>query len=276
MYDDVLNDLIETHLQVYFKSNSAFKEYIQYALSDGRRFRAKIALDICQSVSQQTRSCDFSALFIEYIHTASLIIDDLPCMDNAIIRRDKNSLHVEYGESIAQLSSFTFISMAIHVLEYDLKKRYLRDEITLSQYHWICGFFMTELSLLLSPSGLVGGQLADLNSDNDTCTTIRKKTGTAFETAFLLGWIVGGGSIEQVQDIRQIASDFAMAFQIFDDIQDIHEDMYNYAIEHGIEKARIDCKMYLHTCKNGMKRFNIYSSFFDNLLSELESYRSQV
>src|SRR3989344_1271366 len=99
-------------------SNKNFPENIRapsiYALSSGKRLRPAIILSISCGISPpQDPVADHFALFIEYIHNASLIIDDLPCMDNDRTRRGLETVHVKYGEHIAQLLAINLLATAI-------------------------------------------------------------------------------------------------------------------------------------------------------------------
>src|SRR4051812_27366528 len=84
---------------------SKLRDACEYALkSGGKRFRPLLVILVAEALGSETNVCD-AALSIEFFHTASLIVDDLPCMDNEEERRSKPSLHKVYGESIAILAS---------------------------------------------------------------------------------------------------------------------------------------------------------------------------
>lgn len=291
-YDDIINELLDIHIQNFFKIPSPFENSVRYSLSSGKKIRPKIALDICNSISNGSRSCGISSLAIEYIHTASLIIDDLPCMDNSPMRRNKESLHVKYNEAIAQLTSVLLVSMGMHSISYDLNQRYIEKEITLEELYTISNFFINNFSHIISHNGSVGGQLLDLHNsidlgmflketsvDYNVEHIIKQKTGTFFETSFLLGWLIGGGSIDNTNKIKQLANDFAMVFQITDDIEDMEEDTktnkknvsQNYALRYGIDKAIHDSKLYLSRFKNSIIELKLYSDFFKDLIKFMKS-----
>jgi geranylgeranyl pyrophosphate synthase len=294
-YDVILSDLFEKHKLLFFKDDNSFIKPIEYALQGGKRIRPKIALDICNSVSNGNRSCGLSSLSIEYIHVSSLIIDDLPCMDNAKLRRNKECLHIKFNEAISQLTSVMLMSMALNAISYDLHNRCIEGELTFEESHKIGMFFLDNFSNTIGYNGASGGQLIDLEASgkvNENVgellketslslsveTIIRKKTGTFFETSFLLGWLIGGGTFEKIDAIKKVANDFAMVFQITDDLEDLEEDKnsntknisQNYALRYNEEKAIADAKEYLKVFKQEMKLLNLYSPFIKDLCKLME------
>jgi len=296
-YDNILADLFEKHKKLFFKEkHSSFIKPIEYVLEGGKYIRPKIALDICNSVSNGNRSCGFSSLSIEYIHTASLIMDDLPYMDNAKVRRNKDCLHIKFNEAIAQLTSIILMSMALNAVSHDLNNRFIKGEMSLEETYKISIFFIENFSETIGHEGASGGQLIDLelagkikeenigeflkeSSKNYSAETIiKRKTGTFFETSFLLGWLIGGGNFEKINVIKKVANDFAMVFQITDDLEDLEEDIrsntknisQNYAIRYSKEKAINDSKEYLENFKQEMILLDLYSPFIKDLCKLME------
>ena len=295
-YDTFLCDLFEKHKLLFFKEENSFIKPIEYALEGGKRIRPKIALDICNSVSNGQRNCGLSSLSIEYIHVSSLIIDDLPCMDNALIRRKKECLHIKFNEAVAQLASVMLMSMALNAISIDLHNRCINGEMSFEESHKIGMFFLNNFSETIGHNGASGGQLIDLETagkikeenmgeklkeislSHSVETIIKRKTGTFFETSFLLGWLIGGGSFEKINIIKKVANDFAMVFQITDDLEDLEEDKnsntknvsQNYAIRYSIEKAVRDAKEYLRMFKQEMKLLELFSPFIKELCKLME------
>lgn len=290
-YDTILTELFKKHKLLFFKEENTFIKPIEYALQGGKHIRPKIALDICNSVSKGKRNCGLSSISIEYIHVSSLIIDDLPCMDNAKLRRNKECLHIKFNEAVAQLTSVMLMSMALNAISYDLHNRCITREMTFEESHKIGMFFLDNFSETIGHNGASGGQLIDLEASgkikkenmgemikeislsHSVETIIKRKTGTFFETSFLLGWLIGGGSFEKINVIKKMANNFAMVFQITDDLEDLEEDMnsntknisQNYAIRYSEEKAIQDAKEYLKIFKQDIKLLNLYSPFIKDL-----------
>ena len=295
-YDTMLTDLFKKHKLLFLKEENPFIKPIEYALEGGKHIRPKIALDVCNSVSKGKRNCGLSSISIEYIHVSSLIIDDLPCMDDARLRRKKECLHIKFNEAVAQLTSVMLMSMALNAISYDLHNRCTTGEMTFEESHKIGMFFLDNFSETIGHNGASGGQLIDLENAGKVKkenmgemlkeaslsysveTIIKRKTGTFFETSFLLGWIIGGGSFQKINVIKKAANDFAMVFQITDDLEDLEEDRnsntknvsQNYAIRYSEEKAVQDSKEYLRSFKQEMKLLNLYSPFIKDLCKLME------
>ncbi len=287
-YKDQINDLISCHLDLYFKNEVGnLKSIVNYTLNNGQRIRPSISMDIYKSLTGEVPNNFFSALSIEYIHTASLVIDDLPCMDDAKIRRKQPCIHVCYGEAIAQISSVVLMSLAMDTISRTNTEHFEPNEL-----NKIGMFFLQNFSKTIGNNGASGGQLLDLAAVNtdignvlkkecekiDTTEIIEKKTGSFFETSFLIGWLYGRGDFEKIPEIKKIANIFGMIYQIIDDIQDYDEDLktnkknttQNYAIRHGKLKATSDVLNYISEFKNEMTKINLYSNFFDSIINYLQ------
>ena len=145
-YDTLLCDLFEKHKLLFFKEENSFIIPITYALEGGKPIRPKIALDICNSISKGQRTCGLTSLSIEYIHVSSLIIDDLPCMDNSQLRRNKECLHIKFNEAVAQLASVMLMSMALNAISIDLHDRCIKGEMSFEESHKIGMFFLDNFS----------------------------------------------------------------------------------------------------------------------------------
>jgi len=207
---------------------------IEYALlTGGKRFRPLIVMSIAQALG----CCDVkpAALAVEYFHTASLIADDLPCMDNDIVRRGEKSLHCAFDETTALLASYALICAAFEKVHVNAK---------------FCGanegmVALEQAARAAGLKGATGGQFLDLfppDYDADTLLDIlNRKTVTLFETAFVFGWVFGGGDLKQLDAVKKAALHFGLAFQIGDDLCDFEQDLgrvtSNYAVALGKEKA---------------------------------------
>ncbi len=222
-------------------ASTPLKEACAYALTNGgKRFRPALVLMIGKAINPDRDVTD-AAMAIECFHTASLIADDLPCMDDDDERRDKPSVHKVYGEATALLASYVLISEGFASLTRNvrvLEAQGVADSASL-------GILALEsVSANIGIHGAVGGQYWDLNSErrdlNEVREILRKKTATLFEIAFVLGWLFGGGKPDKISLVKKAAAHFGMAFQIADDLQDIHQDKdsINIALSHGCEKAK--------------------------------------
>lgn len=215
-----------------------------YALKGGKRFRAAVVLLLVQALGSGREVID-AAVAIECFHAASLIADDLPCMDDDNERRDKPSVHKAFGESTALLASYTLIAMGYELLS-DAAEKLHQNGVSLEESARCCQLSVRSVSQCTGIQGACGGQYLDLFPPNYDEATLReildRKTVTLFEISFVLGWLYGGGPVERLQDLKKLAYHFGMAFQIVDDLGDLEQDSerqgaVNLALAMGAEKA---------------------------------------
>ena len=205
------------------------RDACEYALkSGGKRFRPLLVLLVADALGNNLNALD-AALSVEFFHTASLIVDDLPCMDNEEERRSQPTLHKIYGESIALLSSYALICAAfekIHTNTTKMKESSFRETADTA------GMLALENATRCAGiSGATGGQFYDIFPPNLTLETLRQviyqKTVTLFEVSFVFGWLFGGGDPFRIEQVKKSAYHFGMAFQIADDLGDLAQDEKN-------------------------------------------------
>lgn len=212
---------------------SKLRDAIEYSLTgEAKRFRPLMVLFIAEAIGNQ--DVMDAALAVEFFHTASLIADDLPCMDDDDIRRNKPSLHNAYSEDVALLASYTLIAQAYERLSIGATK--LGQEGPS-----ICQKALQYVSKRAGILGATNGQYLDLYFKGDDLQTLNtityQKTVTLFEISFALGYLYGKGSIENLSLITEAANHIGYAFQIADDLQDFDQDESSLAKTLGKEKA---------------------------------------
>lgn len=212
----VIEKWIEKRIITDFGQKTILRDACEYALlNGGKRFRPTLVLLIAEEINKN-RDVSYAALAVEYFHTASLVADDLPCMDDDDERRNRPSLHKAFGESIALLASYSLISAGYESIANNAQQ--------IENGEKICLVALQNTGQLTGILGTTGGQLMDLYLENFSLEhyfeVIDKKTGTLFELSFLYGWLFGGGSFEHLDIIRAAAIHFGRAFQIADDIED--------------------------------------------------------
>ncbi len=234
-------ELLKEHLSAgEFGAVQELSEASHYALSSsGKRFRPAIVWMVGEALGRAKHEhLDNAAFAVEYFHTSSLIADDLPCMDNDDMRRGVLTTHKAFSEATAILASFSLIALGFQSIA--------RSKLCDKAHPDAVKRAILESSRTMGASGLIGGQLVDLNppdmSQKTIETIIDMKTGALFELSFTLGWIFGGGDIALLQHVRQLALHFGRAFQILDDIDDIEKDRLsgktvNYALHFGVNRA---------------------------------------
>ena len=162
----------------FFGVKTHLRDACEYALlNGGKRIRPLIVFITAQALNKNSDVFD-AALSVEYFHTASLIADDLPCMDNDDFRRDKPALHKVFGEATALLASYALITAAFEKV-YESAKAHTE----------LCPLALYEASKAAGIHGATGGQYFDLYSKElsleNIKTIIEKKTVRLFEIAFL-------------------------------------------------------------------------------------------
>lgn len=244
-----------------------------YALqSGGKRFRPALVWMVEEALGNvDWKKAPGPGLACEYFHTASLIADDLPCMDNDDFRRGKPTTHKQFAESTALLGSFALISEGFRAIAQTPLPSKQPMELHL--------YAISEASRTMGIQGLLGGQMLDMNAQlthEKLLEMIDKKTGALFELCFLLGWIFGGGSKDRMDEVKSLSTDFGRAFQLIDDLDDYEQDLKankknNFAVLYGPEKASKTAEEYARSFQDKLSRLQIghtgLSSLADFLLA---------
>ena len=255
-----------------FGVKNGLRDACEYALkAGGKRFRPAIVYMITESLHSKNDVTD-AALAVEFFHTASLIADDLPCMDNDDFRRGVPTTHKVYGESVAILASFSLTAAAF---EYIAANSKVRPDV--------CQLAIDIASKLNGVNGLLGGQYMDLFPSDITLEklyeVIEKKTVTLFELSFVLGWLFGGGDLKLLPEIKSLAFHFGSAFQIIDDLDDMEKDkaagrVINYALLFGKKEAVGAVKEHIAQFKKLLTLLKIKSESLELLSSGMDTITS--
>ena len=194
----------------------------------GKRLRPILCLASAEAVGGDSRAAMPAACALEFIHTYSLIHDDLPAMDNDTLRRGQPTLHVVAGEGMAILAGDGLLTEAFALMAREPKSV---DPDVLARKVRIIGIIATGAGA----AGMVGGQAIDLACvtpdrngalpaplDADGLRAMHaRKTGALIRASAMSGAVMGGGSNAQIDAIDVAASEFGLAFQIVDDVLDV-------------------------------------------------------
>ena len=215
-----LEGIIDRRLRGLVPDQKAAPQLLHKAISysllaPGKRWRPMITLlTSFQFGRRDLRALD-CACAIEMIHAASLVMDDLPAMDDSAIRRGQPTTFRQFGEDIAVLSSIALLNMAFGVVA---SSEGVLPEIRVE--------LVQLLSNAVGSNGLVGGQIMDLRLRSDTvgARALEKlnqlKTGALFVAAAEAGARIAGAPEGMLKIVRQFALEFGHAFQIADDVLD--------------------------------------------------------
>jgi geranylgeranyl diphosphate synthase type II len=227
-----------------FKKGGLY-DAMEYSLcSCGKRLRPIFANIIAQSIGKGY-NVNKSALAVEFFHTATLIADDLPCMDNDDFRRGRLSVHKKYGESTAILTSFALLTEGFALIEAN-GREYKNNQPTADFEKRTC-IAIKEAARLAGPKGTILGQYYDLakvkpEKEEDFETLHYLKTGTLFHGAFTMGYVFGGGDLKKLPLVEKMSKHIGFAYQLRDDLEDMGEKNINYANTFGEEAAKNRCK----------------------------------
>lgn len=206
----------ERHLPAATVEPQRLHGAMRYAVLDGgKRVRPLLAYAAGEMAGADPRALDHVALAVEYVHAYSLVHDDLPCMDNDVLRRGKPTVHVAYDEATAMLAGDALQAEAFRVLAEAPLGADLRLDL------------MTQLAQAAGTAGMCGGQALDLAALGQTLTPEqlermhRMKTGALLRAAVLMGARAGGLEGPPLAALERYASAVGLAFQIVDDILDV-------------------------------------------------------
>ncbi|MCB1112235.1 MAG: polyprenyl synthetase family protein [Chlamydiales bacterium] len=253
-------------------------EACSYVLTgSGKRFRPALVMMIADGIAKGGNVTQ-AALAVEFFHTASLIADDLPCMDDDDERRCKPALHKAYGEATALLASYALIAAGYECLATGAQQLKQSSLPFAKNADAICTAALANATYNTGLNGATGGQYMDLYPSDLSAASVReiihKKTTSLFEISFVLGWLYGGGDINKLDDVKKAASHFGMAFQIADDLGDQEQDIANerlvntaniFGLESALEMFHEEMRGFTQT----VEALNIKSGDLDRLAALL-------
>jgi farnesyl diphosphate synthase len=195
-------------------------EAMRYAvLGAGKRLRPLLVLAAADAAAGQREAAMRAACAVELIHAYSLAHDDMPCMDNDVLRRGKPTLHVQYGEAQAMLAGDAMQALAFDVLTPDvgvepaLQARLCRLLARASGYDGMAGGQAIDLASIGKP--LDEASLRDMH---------RRKTGVLLQASVLMGAACGELSPVAWDSLSRYGAAIGLAFQVVDDILDVTQD----------------------------------------------------
>lgn len=201
-------------------------DIISYSLEGGgKRVRPLLCLLFCEAAGGNPENARYFAAAIEYVHTYSLIHDDMPCMDNDDFRRSKPTVHRQFGEGNALLIGDAMLTEAFMIAAKAAEEKCVDINDCLRA--------IRELSFFSGLSGMVGGQILDIASEGKALTgdmllTLDAlKTGGLIEAACVLGCIAGGADNTKIEAARSFGKNLGLAFQITDDLLEYENDQEN-------------------------------------------------
>ena len=185
----------------------------------GKRVRGLLTLAVGEIGGVSAEKLLPAAGAIEMVHASSLILDDLPAMDDALLRRGKPALHREFGEDLAILAAVALLNHAYGLLA--------EVHAALGPRRWPARQVLHRLVDAVGWNGTIGGEAVDLHSDGasldfDTLEFIHsRKTGALFVAAAAIGGMLGNMQPATLGRVETFAKNLGLAFQITDDVLDV-------------------------------------------------------
>lgn len=215
-----VNAILDQQLTKYTK-NPAFTEMMRYALlNGGKRLRPLLTLAVVDSFDRPlTAQTVAAANAVEWIHSYSLVHDDLPALDNDDLRRGLPTVHAKFGEANAILVGDALLTGAFEIFGW-------LDEVPATT---MVGLYRG-LAAAAGANGMVIGQIADIAGQNahyDAQTLLDRvhtdKTGALIRYAAAAGGVLAGETPSVIEALANFGHHFGLAFQIQDDLDDVQQ-----------------------------------------------------
>lgn len=285
-------NLVDEHI-LYFLPDVDHKsisltESMTYSLkAGGKMLRSVLLLAACDFCGGDEKTALPYACAIEYIHTYSLIHDDLPAMDNDDLRRGIPTNHKVFGEAMAILAGDGLLTSAFEAMNKDMLLYF--DNVDLLKRRVRAVY---EISKGAGCRGMIAGQVADVEAENKQCTKEildyihLNKTAALIKAAVRAGAYLGGCDKKMLEDLDAYAENIGLAFQIVDDILDVSgseaelgkrvgSDLANqkatYPCRYGLEESKKKANELTENAKNALADYYDNAEFFIKLADELAS-----
>ena len=194
------------------------EEALRHVLDNpGSLVRLRMVFQVAMAYGLDATAAKELAIALEYFHTASLLFDDLPCMDNAVERRDVPCVHLAFGEAGAILAALALINRAYALCWRAVAAAPQPCQASAQAYIEQC----------LGVDGLLNGQSLDLHystlpHNRETTETIaRGKTVSLIRLTLVLPAMLGGASVRELQLMERIAQYWGLGYQMIDDLKDV-------------------------------------------------------
>jgi len=212
-------DAVESALQAWVPADApaGLGLAMRYGVLDGgKRVRPLLVLAASQAVHGDRNAAMRAACAVELIHAYSLVHDDMPCMDNDVLRRGKPTVHVQFGEAQAMLAGDAMQALAFEVLTPD-------EGVPPALQARLCSL----LARSAGHAGMAGGQAIDLASigqplgEHALRDMHHRKTGALLQGSVLMGAACGDATPAQWRALADYGDALGLAFQVVDDILDV-------------------------------------------------------
>ncbi len=288
---EVYKQLIDEHILDFLpnidgKSISLY-ESMKYSLtSPGKRIRPVLLLACCEFAGGDVRKALPYACALEYIHTYSMIHDDLPAMDDDDLRRGLPTNHKVYGEAQAILAGDGLLTSAFETMYKDMFMCLDNQEELHKKIN--AAYIITKNA---GCKGMVAGQMADIEAESKICSSDMldyihsNKTGALITAAVQAGLYLAGADDQTFRKFSEFAQCLGLAYQIHDDILDATvstEEMgkpsgsdecsnkSTYVTMYGLEASQNKLRSLINRAHTVLEDYYDNAEFFNNLIDKLE------
>ena len=288
-------EIIDAHLLDFIpnidnKSISLY-ESMKYSLTaGGKRLRPILLLAACEFAGGDIIEAIPYACAVEYIHTYSLIHDDLPAMDNDDLRRGLPTNHKIYGDALAILAGDGLLTTAFEAINKDMMMYFddpekMRKRISAS----------FEIAKGAGCKGMVAGQVSDIEAETNDCSNEMleyihiNKTAALIKSAINAGLYLGNPSSDMLSQLDKYAENLGLAYQIADDILDVignpeelgkktgsdeKKNKTTYTSINGLEAAQDRLEQLTENAVEAIADYYDNAEFFRDLVLELKDRRN--
>ncbi len=215
-YRQIIDSRLHSYLDREGERVPRLREAMAYTLfAGGKRIRSAMMLAVCDMLNYPREMVLPAACAVEMIHTSSLIIDDLPSMDDAELRRGKPSIHRVFGEATAVLAGFALLNLSFDLITREMPETGC-DAAT-------ARCVLREYTAAIGLSGMIGGQFLELENQHERIglnlveEIHHKKTGALFVAAIRSAALVAKVDEPQLAAVTLYAEKIGLMFQIVDD-----------------------------------------------------------
>ncbi len=219
-----IQGLVDRALLTYFPpavtTTRRVRKAMEYSLfAGGKRIRPILCLKACKAVGGRMIKALPAACALEYIHTYSLIHDDLPALDNDDYRRGRLSCHKKFDEATAILAGDALLTEAFSLLTHREVMKNVPAKIRIQ--------VIREIAEAAGIQGMVAGQEADLEAEKKKVSLTylqyihTHKTGALIKASLVCGGLIGEGAAEEIKALRKFGEKIGLVFQIKDDLLNV-------------------------------------------------------
>lgn len=270
-YNEALSQF-NMSIKGYFNENNKFLESLNYSIDDGKRIRPIILQEVFKMLSghEVTKTVlDFS-IALEFIHSYSLVHDDLPDMDNSDYRRDRLTVHKKFGPDIAILSGDALLNKAYELMLINIVNQ---EDFENLRFASKAAYTIAQKSGL---EGMIKGQVLDVlelsKSKHDIIDMYIGKTCGLIMAATEAGAYLAKQDDRVVKDMSDLGKYIGLAFQLQDDLLDKEDDesigKNTYITMSSVEETKKKIKEYSDLAIQILNKYQA-SDFLKNLVNEL-------